>query len=817
MKALDRCGLEETGARPGALEQHIKLKLELAAVIRSTMQLFHDAKDDRREGQARRLLSRLAEDQFNLAVVGQFKRGKSSLMNAVMGIDRLPTGVLPLTSVVTTVRYGDHECAVIRTRGASLSREIPLDRLQEYVTERGNPGNRKQVVLAEVRLPAEVLRLGFHFIDTPGVGSAIAANTATTHEFLPEADAVIFVTSFESAMNEGELAFLRAVARHVRKVFFVVNKRDLVSAEESEAVLAAVRKTISAHLGEAEPRVFALSAREGLEAKLTGNRELLSRSGLLEFESALTQFLTSDKARVALLRCTERMAALLAPERLAGRIGTIRANLSSDAALRTKAEWERRVQQIEAECLRTAESLRCHVRAGLPARLSGAIEAHCAEVGASVRVQIENALKRQEEVGIAQDLRDLSGRAETIAGELLREWAAGQQSQIADNLWALAAEDVDKLERVYREMLHAAADLFAAPPETANWTVGKDEAVFSWTATAPFEWHPRFAWELELLSKDWLLRRVRREYLRTLDVSVGVYRGRVARAVAEAAGEWAARLSSEILIAIRNLGSQVAAAMDGRAPSAVPNMAGELLRRLDGICRHLAEGNELQALQAGPVPIGERRLIRSCFICERIASEMFDFFSKRQYELAMNEAQQRAHAANGGFCSLHTWEYERIASPHGVCLAYGPLLASVARHLRNIASCGATLRSMRDRIDDLHTSAARCSACQRAAEVEKAAIEELRQASASSELCEPPGTGLCLLHLGAVLGRETDLELARTLIFEQANALDRISEDMQTYALKHDAVRRELATDGERLAYLSGLSLLAGAKKLFGA
>jgi len=172
-------------------------------------------------------------------------------MNAVMGMDRLPTGVLPLTSVVTTVRYGDHECAVIRVRGASLAHEIPLGQLQEYVTERGNPGNRKQVVLAEVRLPAEVLRLGFRFIDTPGVGSAIAANTATTHEFLPEADAVIFVTSFESAMNEGELAFLRDVSRQVHKIFFVVNKRDLVSPEESEAVLAAVRDTIAAHLEEA--------------------------------------------------------------------------------------------------------------------------------------------------------------------------------------------------------------------------------------------------------------------------------------------------------------------------------------------------------------------------------------------------------------------------------------------------------------------------------------------------------------------------------------------------------------------------------------
>jgi GTP-binding protein EngB required for normal cell division len=803
MKAADPS--MEMGARSGALERHLKTKLELAALIRSIMQQFHDAKDDRREGQARKLLSRLAEDQFNLAVVGQFKRGKSSLMNAVIGMDRLPTGVLPLTSVVTTVRYGDHEHALIRTRGATLPHEIPLSRLEEYVTERGNPGNRKQVALADVRLPAEVLRLGFHFIDTPGVGSAIAANTATTHEFLPEADAVIFVTSFESAMNEGELAFLRAVARHVHKILFVVNKRDLVSAEESEAVLASIRETISAQLGEAEPRVFALSAREGLEAKLTGNRELLSRSGLVEFESFLTRFLTEDKARVALLRCVERMTALLAPERVESRVSTIRANLSGEAARRMKAEWERRVEQIDAECLRTAESLRCHVRSDLPSRFQDAVEEHCAEVRGNLRAQMESILSREEKFSIAQDLRDLSGRAETTAEELLREWVANYRPVFVENLWSLAAGSVDKLERLYREMLNVAADLFAAPPEGANWSVGKDEAIFSWTAAAPFEWRPRFAWELEVLSRKWVLGRVRREYLRTLDAAVEAYRDRVTQAIADAGGEWAGRLSSGIQSAIRNLGSQVAAAMEGRAPSAVSNEAGELLKRLDRIRQDLAEGGPEETL-AGPAPIGERRLIRPCFVCERIASEMFDFFSKRQYELAMNEAQQRAHAANGGFCPLHTWQYEHIASPHGVCLAYAPLLAGIARHLRGIASSGSTLRSMREGIGDLY-SPARCPACLRLAEAEKAAVEDFRHA--------PAGAGLCLLHLGAVLGKETDVELARSLIFEQASVLDRVSQDMQSYALKHDAVRRELATDEEWLAYLSGLSLVAGAKKLF--
>ena len=89
------------------------------------------------------LLVKLAEDRFNLAVVGQFKRGKSSLMNAVLGRDVLPTGLLPLTSAITTLCYGPQPRAVLRRKGWTLTQEIPLEHLAEYVTERGNPGNKR--------------------------------------------------------------------------------------------------------------------------------------------------------------------------------------------------------------------------------------------------------------------------------------------------------------------------------------------------------------------------------------------------------------------------------------------------------------------------------------------------------------------------------------------------------------------------------------------------------------------------------------------------------------------------------------------------
>ena len=202
-----------------ALRRYDQLKAELAALGQGGMQLCHELNDREGEHLYQALLARIAEDRFNLSVLGAFNRGKSTLMNALLGMERLPTGVLPHTSVITTVTYGGQQRVLIRCAGWSLYQEVPLEKLADYVTEQGNPGNRRRVAVAEIQLPAEVLRWGFHFIDTPGVGSGIAANTLTTEGFLPEIDAAIVVSSVESPVDQDELRFLERVDREVGKVF----------------------------------------------------------------------------------------------------------------------------------------------------------------------------------------------------------------------------------------------------------------------------------------------------------------------------------------------------------------------------------------------------------------------------------------------------------------------------------------------------------------------------------------------------------------------------------------------------------------------
>lgn len=206
------------------LKSYEQVKFDLAEVIRSAElialgQVEDSAKRWQAEEPWRDLVTRLAEDRFTVVVAGCFNRGKSSLMNAVLGMDRLPTGVVPLTSVITSVRYGTSERVLLSYYGSGLRGEAKLAELPELVTEKGNPANVKRIRAAEIQLPAEILRRGFFLVDTPGLGSAIFENSQTTEQFIPEIDVLILVTSYESPLTEDEIRFLRRASFSVRAVF----------------------------------------------------------------------------------------------------------------------------------------------------------------------------------------------------------------------------------------------------------------------------------------------------------------------------------------------------------------------------------------------------------------------------------------------------------------------------------------------------------------------------------------------------------------------------------------------------------------------
>ncbi|HUD74846.1 MAG TPA: dynamin family protein, partial [Terracidiphilus sp.] len=92
--------------------------------------------------EARELAARVSEGRFYVACIGQFKRGKSTLLNALVGHTVVPTGFVPVTAVPTVIRFGDELRARVRMRDGAW-RDVDLPDLKEYVTEELNPENKK--------------------------------------------------------------------------------------------------------------------------------------------------------------------------------------------------------------------------------------------------------------------------------------------------------------------------------------------------------------------------------------------------------------------------------------------------------------------------------------------------------------------------------------------------------------------------------------------------------------------------------------------------------------------------------------------------
>lgn len=194
----------------------------------------------------RQLVARINEGRFFVACVGQFKRGKSTLLDALVGEPILPTGVVPVTAVPTVLRYGEYKLARVLI-GSEWTTIGPAD-LPQFVSEELNPENRKRVEGVEVFLPSPLLTSGMCLVDTPGLGSVFAGNTETTRDFVPQIDAAILVVGADPPISGEELALIEAVAANVDQILIVLNKIDRVSLRERRQAAAFATKVLEERL-----------------------------------------------------------------------------------------------------------------------------------------------------------------------------------------------------------------------------------------------------------------------------------------------------------------------------------------------------------------------------------------------------------------------------------------------------------------------------------------------------------------------------------------------------------------------------------------
>ena len=298
------------------LDHYTQISQKLMSCIGKLAAISNSRGDNKVKENLREIGEKLDGNRFHLVVLGQFKRGKSTFINSLLGDKVLPTSVVPLTSIVTLLKYGEEEVVEVLFNDGKKT-TISRKQLEEYVTERGNPSNEKKVKHVEVSYPSGYLKDGVFIIDTPGVGSTFENNTEMTYNYLPRVDAALFLLAVDPPISQSEIAFLADVKDYVEKIFFVQNKIDYMNEEESKESMAFSKEVIEKALDSDLITIYPLSAKLALEAKQSKNKKLLGKSRLPEFDKVLGDFLLKEKGKTILRSALNSTRKLLSDEEFA--------------------------------------------------------------------------------------------------------------------------------------------------------------------------------------------------------------------------------------------------------------------------------------------------------------------------------------------------------------------------------------------------------------------------------------------------------------------------------------------------------------------
>lgn len=308
---------------------------------------------DRPEGaRAAVLAERLEAGRFVIAVVGEFNRGKSTLINALVGEAVLPAGTLPLTAVPTELVWGEPGAVVHFLDGGT--RNVARDAVADFVTEAANPGNVKRVARVEVRGRWPLCASGAVLVDAPGTGSVHAHNTEAGRRALLEADGAVMVLAADIPVSAAERDLVRLLAERRGPVFWVLNKVDHLPPGELDALRRFVGSVLAEELG-AEPMLYAVSALEALRARAEGAVPGPAAGEFERFRADMERFVRDDLAAARLATARRELARLADSLRAAVRIERaaleLQASAVAERVARFRAEADRQRRAFDDACV----------------------------------------------------------------------------------------------------------------------------------------------------------------------------------------------------------------------------------------------------------------------------------------------------------------------------------------------------------------------------------------------------------------------------------------------------------------------------------
>lgn len=266
---------------------------------------------------------KLAEHKFAVGILGEFRRGKSTVINSFLEKEIMPSDILPTSATMNRVTYDLQPHVELYMRDKSV-KQIGIDELPRYVTKLSREDEERASLVEEavVYYPCKFCQNGVDIVDTPGLNDD-ERMSRITEEVIPKLDAVIMVVTHDSPFSMSEAEFVRSklMTSDLSRLMFLVNKIDTIrKAEDRDRVVQDIKKRVQksvldkmaeiygdgskeyedAVLKMGDIRIFPFSALDALEGKMDGDQKMIERSGTLPFERELTHMLTEERGALEL-------------------------------------------------------------------------------------------------------------------------------------------------------------------------------------------------------------------------------------------------------------------------------------------------------------------------------------------------------------------------------------------------------------------------------------------------------------------------------------------------------------------------------------
>ena len=183
------------------------------------------------------------KSQISIFVCGRFKSGKSSFINSILKTDILPTGVIPVTGVITTISYSSNEEFIIHFYDGKLIK-VEKNNLPEYITEEKNPSNTRNVEYVEIKIPFDKSLKDILFIDTPGFEYS-SIHSEITSSLISEVELAIVCISFDSPLSENDIKLINQLKKHTPSISVVITKVDLINLDDRKKVINFIKNKLN--------------------------------------------------------------------------------------------------------------------------------------------------------------------------------------------------------------------------------------------------------------------------------------------------------------------------------------------------------------------------------------------------------------------------------------------------------------------------------------------------------------------------------------------------------------------------------------------